>query len=203
MLLPHVLSYCLLALVFGTVASFHFSPRRVGQGMATGCGLFLLTGCGGLPPENQRLKQQVVQAIRAVEDRPVGDSITVDMARIVDIPWDTLYMFTSTTGPERITRAIGTPWPGDTYVDDDDNLLVFMYQGRLADYVEFLGWNFQKEPNFVKFKGYFKGGELFTPATAKFRAIRNRVPPHIIDLHAPRGSKPILRPGYDPKKLDF
>lgn len=191
---------CLLPLVFITITSF---ARRVGRRLALWCGLSILTGCSGLPPENLRLKQRVVQAIRAVEERPVGDSITVDMTAAVDIPWDTLYVFTNTTAPERITAAIGAPWFGSEYVHEDGRLFVFMHRGRIADYVYFMGWNGPQGPDFVRFKGHFERGELFTPATARFRATRSKFPPHIIDLEPPRGSKAILRSGYKPHKINF
>ncbi|MBD2770372.1 hypothetical protein IC235_20995 [Hymenobacter sp. BT664] len=174
-------------------------PRR-GQlrTLAIGWALLALSACNSLPEENQVLRKRVAQAIGAVEARPIGDSLTIDVAQVANFPWDTLYVFPTTAEVERISRAIGTPWPGGENVHEDDNLWVFMHQGQIADYVYFRGVNNAKLPNFVKFYGHFRIGQLFTPATAKFKAVRLPISPEWIDLFPPQ-NRPVLRPGYDPK----
>ncbi|MBD2770370.1 hypothetical protein IC235_20985 [Hymenobacter sp. BT664] len=185
---------CFNQLSFGAT----FPRRSQFQTLAIGWALLTLSACNSLPEENQVLRKRVAQAISAVQDRPIGDSLTIDVAQVANFPWDTLYVFPTTTVVERISRAIGTPWPGGENVHEDDNLWVFMHQGQIADYVYFSGFNYQKLPNFVKFYGHFDIGELFTPATAKFKAVRRPISPEAIDLFAPR--KPtVFRPGYNPK----
>ena len=147
------------------------------------------------PEENQELKKQVVEGIAPAGNLAIGDTLTIDMKRVVTLPWDTLYMFCGTTIVDRISATIGATSPIGDDVHEDDNLLVFMYKGQIADYVIFRGFNYQQEPNFVKFEGHFNTGELFTPMTARFRATRAQREPHWITLYAPR-ALPIYRPGY-------
>jgi hypothetical protein len=137
--------------------------------------LCLLTGCGeALPPENQALKKRMADAISHNYTQQVGDTVALDMAAITDFPWDTLYAFTVDTGTELVSKAIGTTWPENIpfLVDDDEKLFVFMNKGHITDYIEFRRNDDPHDPSSVHFSAYFSLGELFTPATAKFRMIK-------------------------------
>jgi hypothetical protein len=94
-----------------------------------------------------------------------------------------------------ISHAIGRLWPGHENVHEDDNLLFFCRRGELVDYVLFRGFNYQQEPHFVKFIGHFNAGEVFTPATATFRATRPRRST-FIHLYAPARTASVYRPSY-------
>jgi hypothetical protein len=162
--------------------------------------------CAGLfdpnPVEDQVLKQRVVAAIAPAADRAVGDSLRVDMARVAPFAWDTLYVFSGAGTVETIAQATGLAWRGNENVDEDDNLLVFVRRGHLAGLVEFRGFNYQQEPHFVKFYGHLAMGELFTPATASFQAVRNVAkqangePGRFIELHPSSRTAPVYRPEY-------
>ncbi|MCB2377156.1 hypothetical protein LGH70_06155 [Hymenobacter sp. BT635] len=148
------------------------------------------------PTENQVLKKRVVAAIAPADTIAPGDSLTINMARVANFPWDTLYVFCGRGASALISQAIGQPWRGRT-VGEDDNLLVFLHQGEVADFVIFRGFNYQQEPHFVKFIGHFNAGELFTPATATFIAKRDEQAPHFIDLYsANREANSAYRPAY-------
>ena len=163
--------------------------------------LYSLTGCGeALPPENQVIKKRMADAIRHDYTQQTGDTIALDMAAITDFPWDTLYVFTVGTGQELVSKAIGKTWPENIpfLVDDDEKLFVFMNKGRIADYIKFRRNDNPHDSTSASFVAYFSLGELFTPATAKFRMIKEcgkyGYPDSIctIDVVRPR-EKPLYR----------
>jgi hypothetical protein len=135
----------------------------------TGClgGLLLLSSCFG-PPEDQALKKAFVQALTTTQQRPADPDTVVDLSTITTFAWDSLYTFPGIATVEGISRAIGTTWPDSENIHEDDNLLVFMYRGHLVNFLVFRGFNYQQEPNFVKFTLHTNEGEVFTPATARF-----------------------------------
>jgi hypothetical protein len=141
-----------------------------------GCLLASLNSCDSLPPENQALKKRMADAIRLSNTQPVGDTLRLDMTTITDFPWDTLYTFTKSVGPELLSKDIGMTWPVRiaSVVDDDEKLFIFMHKGQLADYIEFNRNDDPSSPSSVSFVAYFALGELFTPATAKFELVRQR-----------------------------
>lgn len=154
-----------------------------------------------LPVEDPVLKRRVVAALASAADRAVGNTLRVDLARLPPFAWDTLYVFSRAGTAEAISQATGLAWRGQG-VNSDDNLLVFLWRGRLAGFVEFRGFN--EEPTaarLVNFDGHFAMGELFTPATATFQAVRlatkqaNGKPGRFIALHR-RHQAPIYRPAY-------
>jgi hypothetical protein len=142
------------------------------------CLLVSLSSCDShsLPPENQALKKRMAVAIRRSNTHPAGDTISLDMTSITDFPWDTLYVFTKSIGPELLSKDIGMTWPVRiaSVVDDDEKLFIFMHKGQLADYIEFNRNDDPNSPSSVSFVAYFALGELFTPATAKFELVRKR-----------------------------
>jgi hypothetical protein len=155
----------------------------------------LLASCRELPPEDQEFKQRFVAAVSAIRSRPVNDTLPLDLATVTPFPWDTVYVFSSTATLETINRSINQRWPGDEGMHEDDNLLVFTQQGDIVNYLEFRGFNYQQEPHFVHFVGHFNLGELFTPATAKFRVTRRSISPKRIELLGPPHRKFITRSG--------
>ncbi|MBF9239993.1 hypothetical protein I2I05_21560 [Hymenobacter sp. BT683] len=157
--------------------------------------ILLLASCSELPPEDQAFKQRFVAAVSPITDRPVNDTLPLDLATVTPFAWDTVYVFSSTATLETINRSLGQRWPGDENMHEDDNLWVFTQRGAIVNYLEFRGFNYQQEPHFVHFKGHFNLGELFTPATAKFSVIRRSISPKRIEIFGPPDSKIITRPG--------
>jgi hypothetical protein len=153
------------------------------------------------PVEDPVLKQRVVAAIAPAADQAVGDSLRVDLSRAAPFVWDTLYIFSRAGTAEAILQATGLRWRGES-VHSDDNLLIFVWRGQLAGFVEFRGFNLKPGSPFVNFDGHFGMGELFTPATAIFRAVHktakqeNGKPTHYIELHPPPRTTSVYRPEY-------
>lgn len=116
----------------------------------------------------------MADAVRRNHIQQVGDTLVLDMAAITDFPWDTLYAFTESAGQEFVSKAIGTTWPENIpfVVDDDEKLFVFMNEGHIANYINFRRNDSPHDPSSVHFVAYFSLGELFTPATAKFRMMK-------------------------------
>jgi hypothetical protein len=169
-------------------------PKLTPKSTVCLAGLLVLSGCVE-PAEDQGLKKAFVQALTAVTQRPPNQDIVVDLATVTSFAWDSLYTFPGTMPVTAITRALGSAWPGSENIHEDDNLLVFMYRGHLANYVLFRGFNYQQEPNFVKFTLHADGGEVFTPATARFRVHRQVVQPLWLAVF-PLKQQPDYRPAY-------
>ena len=162
-----------------------------------------LVSCNALPAEDQMLRAQIVEAVSAVRNKPVGDSIVIDMNSIAKFQWDTLYVFSATTTVQGISEAIGTTWPGAENVSEDDNLMIFMEKRHIKKYIFFKGFNYQKESIFIKFVGHADRGELFTPSNAKFLVVRDIHPPHLINVFFSLHKKPVRRPGYNESNIHF
>jgi hypothetical protein len=158
-------------------------------------GLLLLGTCLS-PTEDQDLKKAFVQALTKTQQRPADQDTVVDLATITTFAWDSLYTFPGIAIPEGISNAIGTTWPGSENIHEDDNLLVFMYRGHLVNFLVFRGFNYQQEPNFVKFTLYANSGEVLTPANARFRVHPRVVKPFLWLSLRPLRQQIVYRPAY-------
>jgi hypothetical protein len=169
-------------------------PTLTPRSTACLAGLLVLSSCFG-PTEDQGLKKAFVQALTAVQQRPADQDTVVDLATITHFAWDSLYTFPGVMPVQYIPRTIGTAWPDSENIHEDDNLLVFMYRGHLVKFLVFRGFNYQQEPNFVQFTLQAAQGEVFTPATARFRVHRRRHQPLWLAV-SPLTQQPVYRPAY-------
>jgi hypothetical protein len=155
-----------------------------------------------LPPESQVVKDKFFLAANKLKGEHIDDSILIDMASITDFPWDTLYVFPSTTTPYVITKVIGITWPDDENVHAYDNLFVFVKNRHLISYALFITSVNKNTPNYLEFTGHFAQGELFTPATAKFKFKWFKFPPQHLDL-LPIREQPVYRPNCNCAGLTY
>lgn len=148
------------------------------------------------PAEDQVLKKNFVHTLTALQQRAIGQDSVVDLARITTFAWDSLYIFPGVGTVEGISQAIGTSWPGTENVHEEDNLFVFMNHGQLVKYLIFRGFNYQQEPNFIKFTLHANPGQLFTPTTARFWRYRGAYAKPWLEL-VPLQKQVIYRSQYE------
>jgi hypothetical protein len=163
----------------------------------------LFRGFGGTK-EEKVLRKAITHSIGAIKNKPLSDSITIDMVRLTPFQWDTLYVFSGYNSEDFISQAIGVSWNnGETsgwYDANPDNLFIFKHKGKVASYVWYQGFGGEPtEPDFVHFQMHLNDAELFTPTTAKFNVFREKHYPNFIQLIDSKRAQPVYRPGFNPQ----
>jgi hypothetical protein len=163
----------------------------------------------GSMPEDKILRKAITKSIEAIKDKPLSDSLTIDMVRLSAFQWDTLYVFRGYNSEKFISQAIGVSWtngsPDDWWDENPDNLLIFINKRKVASYIWYQGVARENKPapDFIHFQMHINNGELFTPATAKFIICKEKLAPHFIQLFIARGKEPIYRPGFDRQNFNY
>ena len=158
-------------------------------------------------PEDKSLRKTITKSIGVIKNKPLSDSLTIDMVRLTTFQWDTLYVFSGDNSEDFISQAIGVSWNnGETSGWDDaypDNILIFKNKGKIVSYVwyrkDFSGEHI--EPDFVHFQMHIGSGELFTPSTARFNIFREKRDPNFIQLIDSKRRNSVYRPGFNPQNV--
>lgn len=157
----------------------------------------------GIEYENDFVQERLVKVANSIRNKPVNDTLVISMSSFVNFKWDTLYTFYSTGLVREVSQAIGAPSPTRANVHEHETLFIFMENGRIVHYTLFERLPDNHEPNSMKVIGGFSPGELFTPATAKFKVTRDTIYENTISISPYRNKAPIYRPHYDPHSIEY
>ncbi|MDO7884756.1 hypothetical protein [Hymenobacter cheonanensis] len=169
--------------------------------------LLFISVFGGVQiPEDKALRKTITKSIGVIKNKPLSDSLTIDMVRLTTFQWDTLYVFSGDNSEDFISQAIGVSWnKGETsgwYDANPDNLFIFKHKGKIVSYVWYEGFGGEPtEPDFIHFQMHLSNAELFTPTTARFNIFREKRDPNFIQLIDSKRKNSIYRPGFNPQNV--
>ncbi|WP_133272799.1 hypothetical protein [Hymenobacter radiodurans] len=98
---------------------------------------FVLIGAGGCSRSDDALLDRLQTAIRTGPSLKEADYRVVDLAKLTDFPWDTLYFFRGSydLSQRDVNRYLGFDWDSPP-LDKTRNRILFVYQGQVAAYAD-------------------------------------------------------------------
>ncbi len=119
--------------------------------------------------ENNILEQKIVKVFEEAKNSKKKEAFLFRMDTLTNFHWDKMYAFAHLDSKRDVDQKLGFDWNcyNFPYLNDKDNLFIFVKDNKVVSYVFFEANNYDKKDLFFMSKLQYE--KYFTPQNAVFK----------------------------------